>query len=89
MKRLLVLGVFPLCGCITSERIVDRPVYVDRIVTEPCVVRRPVAPRYAVDAIKKTDALDAIVKAYAIDRRQRIVYIAELDAVIAGCLPNE
>jgi hypothetical protein len=78
-SKLALLGVF-LAGCSTipkAPETVQVPVYVS------CVGDRPTPPE---KAIPKNDSVSEQVRAMLIDNARMKAYIAELNAVIDGCI---
>jgi hypothetical protein len=78
-SKLALLGVF-LAGCSTipkAPETVQVPVYVS------CVGERPHPPE---KAIPKNDSVSEQVRAMLIDNARMKAYIAELNAVIDGCI---
>jgi hypothetical protein len=78
-KLLVTLPIF-LIGCSTIPKppeTVQVPVYVS------CVGERPAPPE---KAIPKNDSVSEQVRAMLIDNARMKAYIAELNAVIDGCI---
>jgi len=81
----LTLVLFTLCACSSvppriETKIVNVPVPVK------CVKEIPKAPVFEVDKLKPTDSLEVITDAYMVDRHQRIIFIGQLQAAMAGCV---
>jgi hypothetical protein len=78
-SKLALLGVF-MAGCSTipkAPETVQVPVYVS------CVGERPTPPE---KAIPKNDSVSERVRAMLIDNARMKGYIAQLEAVVDGCL---
>ena len=81
----LLLTVFTLCAC-SLRPVIREPVIVKIPVPVKCVKQFPVRPVFAVSLIKATDDLATVTDAYMVDRHQRIIYEAQLEAATAGCI---
>jgi starvation-inducible outer membrane lipoprotein len=80
MNKLLVTLPILLIGCSTipkAPETVQVPVYV------PCVGERPTPPE---KAIPKNDSVSEQVRAMLIDNARMKGYIAQLEAVVDGCI---
>ncbi|HWV16503.1 MAG TPA: hypothetical protein VN030_13805 [Cellvibrio sp.] len=80
-----LVAVFTLCACAALPK-VQEPVIVKVPVYVPCINQLPNKPVFAVSLIKQTDDLATITDAYMVERHQRIIYEAQLEAATAGCL---
>ncbi|WET08612.1 hypothetical protein P3S72_19145 [Pseudomonas sp. D3] len=83
MRSLLVVLAL-LAGCAGKEPEV-RTVRVEVPVQVPC--RVPAAPvlAWATDSLKKNDSLELKVRALLAERRQRIGYEKQLEALLSAC----
>ncbi|MFJ3114957.1 hypothetical protein ACIPI6_00360 [Pseudomonas protegens] len=84
MKWLLMGAVVLMAGCAAREPEV-RTVRVEVPVQVPCRVSAVPVPAWATDSLKKTDSLELKVRALLAERRQRIGYERQLEAVAAAC----
>ncbi|WP_041522979.1 hypothetical protein [Gilvimarinus agarilyticus] len=86
---LCVAGFSPaLAGCHGTTPVVE---YRERVVPVrvECVDvdALPVAPVYATASVSEQDTIAEVADAYLIERNQLRSHMAELNAVIEGCLP--
>ncbi len=85
VSALLAAILFTLGGCM-STRIIEKPVYIDTPVTEPCIERIPEEPDYETRHLQPDDPIGVVGQAYRIERQQRESYISILKAEMAGCV---
>jgi ABC-type uncharacterized transport system auxiliary subunit len=81
----LTMAVFTLCACSSLPPKIET-VYLKVPVPVKCIKEIPKAPVFEVDKLKPADSLELITDAYMVDRHQRIIYIGQLQAVMAGCV---
>jgi ABC-type uncharacterized transport system auxiliary subunit len=81
----LTLVLFTLCACSSVPPRIETK-YVKVPVPVKCVKEIPKGPAFEVDKLKPTDTLEQITDAYMVDRRQRKIYIGQLQAAMAGCV---
>lgn len=83
----IVLLVLFIClsGC-TTTRIIEKPVYIEIPVTQPCIQSIPDEPDYEINHLQPDDSIGLVGQAYRIERQQRINYIRTLRAEMAGCV---
>lgn len=81
----LTLALFTLCACSSVPPRIET-VYVKVPVPVKCVKEIPKAPVFEVDKLKPADTLEQITDAYMVDRHQRIIFIGQLQAAMAGCV---
>ncbi|WP_260983895.1 hypothetical protein [Pseudomonas oryzihabitans] len=81
------LGGLVLAGCAVQPVAEPEPrvVRVEVPVPVPCRVRAPAVPAWAAEGLRKEDSLEVKVRALLAERRQRIGYERELNAVVAAC----
>lgn len=84
-KAALIMVLFTLCACSSLPPKVET-VYVDKPVPVKCIKEIPKAPVFEVDKLKPTDDIEVITDAYMVDRHQRKIYEAQLNAAMAGCV---
>lgn len=72
-----------LTACATEPRL--PPVLVEVPVSVPCIHQVPRAPAYETDHLQADASLCEITDALMIERQQRMIYIKQLKASIAGC----
>lgn len=84
----LTLTLFALCSC--SSRPAKPEVQIVKVpVAVKCIESAPVKPLFEVTLLRSEDDLDRAAKSYMIERRQRIAYEAELEALIVGCIDDK
>jgi len=84
MKLFLVGLVVLLAGCAAREPEV-RTVRVEVAVPVPCRTQAVTVPPWAAAGLKKSDSLEAKVRALLAERRQRMGYERELAAAVLAC----
>lgn len=84
MKVFLAGVVMLLAGCAGRETEV-RTVRVEVAVPVPCITHAVAVPPWAASGLKKSDSLEAKVRALLAERRQRIGYEKQLEAGIQAC----
>ena len=82
---LVQLILFTLSAC-TNTRYVEKPVFVDVPVTEPCIKAVPEEPVYETKHLQSDDPIGVVGRAYRIERKQRETYINTLKAEMTGCI---
>lgn len=85
VSAVLALVLFTLCACSSVPPRIET-VYVKVPVPVKCVKEIPKGPVFEVDKLKPTDTLEQITDAYMVDRHQRIIFIGQLQAAMAGCV---
>lgn len=85
MRMQLFVLALALAGC--SGRIEPQVQYVRVEVPVPVPCRTPdvAVPAWATAGLRKTDSLEAKVRALLSERRQRIGYEKQIEASIAAC----
>lgn len=90
MRKVAVLALLTVMlfmyGCATAPQIIEKPVYVDVVVVEPCVRAIPSEPIYETSRLIETDDIGAVAEAFMVEIEQRKIESAELRALLAGCL---
>lgn len=84
MKLLLIGLAVILAGCAGREPEV-RTVRVEVPVLVPCRTQEVAVPYWAATGLKKSDSLEAKVRALLAELRQRIGYERELVAAVLSC----
>ena len=81
----LMLTLFALCSC--CSRPVKPEVQIVKVpVAVKCIESAPVKPVFELTLLRSDDDIDKAAKSYMIERRQRIAYEAELEALVGGCV---
>lgn len=78
----LLLLLLAVTGC---SKVIYKPVEVEVIVPVPCVDTVPTKPVWETSRLNKNSSLNDAANAYMIERRQRIGYEAELEALVNSC----
>lgn len=84
MRALLVVLAMILVGCVVRPPEV-RTVRVEVPVLVPCKTKEVAVPPWAAQGLKKSDSLELKVRALLAERRQRIGYEKQLEALVQSC----
>ncbi|MBA1256553.1 hypothetical protein G7021_28250 [Pseudomonas carnis] len=84
MRALLVVLAMILSGCAVRPPEV-RTVRVEVPVLVPCKIKEVAVPPWAAQGLKKSDGLELKVRALLAERRQRIGYEKQLEALVQSC----
>lgn len=82
----LIVALLFTQGCGTAPRVIEKPIYVEVPVSEPCLDAIPNEPPYETKFIQRDDHLDRVATAYLVEIEQRKIHITELRALLAGCV---
>lgn len=84
-RKLFLLAGLMLAGCATKPSPQAQYVRVEVPVQVPCRVPEVAVPPWAAAGLRKTDSLEAKVRALLAERRQRIGYEKHLRAAHDAC----
>lgn len=73
--------VLLLAGCATTKP----EIKADDFIIASCIKKQIIAPNFVSGEALKAMTSPEYIKAMEIDRGMRIIYIGELEAVVAGC----
>lgn len=89
MKLMIISAILLLAACRNAPEIIEKPVFVHVPVTTYCVDAVPDEPAYETAKITMASPLHVVSDAYQVERYQRIIYIKQLRALMAGCINPE
>lgn len=86
MRYLLLLICIALVAACAGTPEAPPPVVVKVAVREACIDSLPPEPNYETNHLERDDSLCVIADALLVERVQRMIYIKQLQAAIAGCM---
>lgn len=89
MKLLIITIILLLAACGSQPEIIEKPVFVHVPITKYCVDAVPDEPVYDTARLTMASPLPVVADAYQVERYQRIIYIKQLRALMAGCINPE
>ncbi len=85
MRRVLIMVALALAGCGGQVEPQVQYVRVEVPVQVPCRAPEVAVPAWAAAGLRKTDSLEAKVRALLAERRQRVGYEKQMEAAILAC----
>lgn len=85
MRLLIITAILLIAACQSATEIIEKPVFVHVPVTKYCVDAVPDEPVYDTAKLTMASPLQMVADAYQVERYQRMIYIKQLRALMAGC----
>lgn len=85
MRAAVVLILVLLAGCAGKERIRHEYIETKVPVPIPCQIEEPAAPVYATHSLTADDSDFVKIRAFVVERKQRIAVEKELRRLLATC----